>query len=156
MMDDREHKRLIRLLIASWFILLILFVVACFYGTFKLRDLRFQVAYIEKEEGPKGEPGEVGQSGLTVTGPQGLQGPQGPQGLPGEPGPIGAQGATGSQGPEGPPGPQGEQGPPGPEGPQGEQGPQGRTVFYRQNVLTGEEECRYADNTDWQPIEECQ
>lgn len=40
-------------------------------------------------------------------------------------------------------------------GTEGAQGRPGRVVFVRQNPETQEQECRYAGDDTWQPIEEC-
>lgn len=41
-------------------------------------------------------------------------------------------------------------------GAQGDRGSTGRTVFIRTNPETGKQECQYAGDETWQPIEECQ
>ncbi len=135
------------------------------WWSLSLGEVRNSLAGISLTPGPQGLQGETGQSlvgpqgvaGLTVQGPKGDKGDKGdtvvgPQGPPGADstvaGPAGADSTV-----PGPPGPKGETGE---QGPRGEQGAPGPTVFYRQHPLTGEEECRYAGNTDWQPIEDCE
>lgn len=157
-MDDQELKRLKRFLYVSWFLLLLVVAGAMVFASLKYGQIRDDLILVSKSEGPQGPIGEsgttgqVGRDGLSIVGPPGPEGPAGAAGVDGADGATieGPTGSEGAQGPQGEPGPQGEQGPP------GEQGPQGRTVFYRQNLITGAEECRFAGDEDWQPIEECE
>lgn len=41
-------------------------------------------------------------------------------------------------------------------GEEGARGPIGRTIFLRLNTLLGVEQCRYAGDDSWLPIEECE
>lgn len=95
-----------------------------------------------------------------INGDQGIQGPQGIQGIAGMKGDKGDRGDEGQPGqsiigPQGVQGPQGQQGAQGEKGETGEKGNDGKTIFTRTNPLTGDQECRYAGNTEWQPEEEC-
>jgi hypothetical protein len=84
------------------------------------------ITYTEGNTGSKGEKGDVGN--------QGVQGPQGLQGIQGQTGPSGANGQNGTD---------------------GVNGTNGKTVFTRQNPITGDYECRYAGDTVWQPESDC-
>lgn len=142
-MRNPDLNLLLRLLILSWVINFVLFMALSFYTNYKLRDLGLRIANIQKTEGRQGE--------------QGIQGPQGSQGIAGLT-VIGPQGSTGTQGLQGEQGPIGETGAAGPQGlqgPEGQQGPAGRTVLTRYNVDTGQYECRYSGDEEWQPIAEC-
>lgn len=146
-MNDKEYKRLRRLIVALWLLILFILIVISFWWSYSLKTLnkQFEARYIQLESKIQdARDGKDGLPGVSIIGPQGPQGIQGPKGDTGD---TGAQGVQGEVGPQGAIGPQ---------GPQGEQGPQGRSVFQRTNIITGEEECRFVGNDEWQPIEECQ
>lgn len=155
-MDDQEFKRLKRLLALSWFALLLVIIGLAFWGSYAIRNLRSDVRntppQIINKIGQNGLNGKNGRSVIGPIGEIGLQGPIGPQGVSGPSG-MSIQGQKGDTGDIGPMGPQGESGP---QGETGVQGPPGRTVYQRTNLLTGQEECRYAGDETWQPIGECQ
>lgn len=144
-MDDQDINRLKRLIAISWLLLLAVLVGLTFWASYQIRDLRTQLAARTPPQiiNKIGQNGKNGQDGLTVigaTGPQGAPGLQGVQGI------AGPKGDTGIMGPQGIQGQQGSQ---------GESGPAGKTLLVRQNPETGNEECRYAGDLAWQPIEDC-
>lgn len=44
---------------------------------------------------------------------------------------------------------------PAPKGDKGEQGDLGISTFVRKNILTNKYECRYADDSTWNPLDYC-
>lgn len=150
-MDDREYKRLKQLLVLSWMLLALIIIAIVFWTSYQVKRLDSVIAY--KEAQLRGDI-PVAVNGIDgSTGPQGLQGVAGRDGQDGQ---DGKDGTDGVQGPAGPQGPQGEKGEQGERGPEGPEGPVGRTVYLRTNLFTGKEECRYAGDDEWQPIEECE
>lgn len=154
-----NEERLARCVVYS--LLLILLLLSCMiaylivdYSTTKERVFNLE----NFAQNIKVHHGNDGKQGL-----QGIQGVEGVKGEKGDPGVKGDKGDTGQQGTSAPimPGPQGIQGERGEKGDVGEQGPQGlpgpagKTVFTRQNPLTGKYECRYAGDMEWQPESEC-
>ncbi len=118
-MDDKEYRRLKKLLVISWALLMAMLVFFVFWGSYQLKNLRSQVtaqdSAIKTVKSAPGPQGDKGLDGLSVVGPRGIQGLQGEKG---DQGVAGVQGQPGVsiQGPAGPTGPVGPQGRPGKNG----------------------------------------
>lgn len=149
---DKELQRLQRLIVVSWFLLLIVIIVLAFLGSYELKQLNRTIEIKQLQLEGKIPYVKDGKDGESIIGPAGdsIQGPKGDKGDAGAQGPMGPQGIQGIQGN------QGIQGETGPQGPQGEQGPAGQTIFMRYNIITGEEECRVAGRDEWVPASECE
>lgn len=133
-MDDQEYKRLKRFIVISWSILLVVVVGLAIWGSYEIKNLKEIVAQKPQsqivEKPIKGIDGKNGKDGISIIGPIG------PAGSRGERGKTGAAGKS-------------------VRGDKGEQGDAGRIVFVRANPITGDQECKYAGDDDWQPISEC-
>lgn len=152
MKDNREYKRLQRLILALWFFILMVCISLAFLFSFQVKKLNQELTLRQAQlEGkiPYVKDGKNGLAGESVVGPRGEQGTKGDKGD------TGSQGQQGVQGIQGVSGKDGADGKDGAVGPQGETGLAGRTVFQRTNLITGQEECRYSDSYEWQPIQEC-
>lgn len=164
-MNDLEYKRLKRLILWSWGLLLLVLVAIVVVGTAKLSQINNSIAILDTEQRAlKLIPGPVGKDGMSIVGPQGIQGAQGLQG---------ARGLTGQQGIQGPKGNDGasvtpEQiaaavitylqanppaaGPKGDQGTQGDPGVPGREIEMRADPSTKELEWRYVGTTIWRDL----
>lgn len=116
----------------------------------RLSHVRY-IVVVKPKSGETGKQGPIGLSSKGLQGEQGLSvvgatGAQGLQGIVGAasmiPGPMGATGQKGDTGSQGA------------QGAQGPAGPDGRVIIQRTNP-DGTQECKYAGDTTWQPIEEC-
>lgn len=154
-MDDREYKRLRRLVLRCFFISLFLIVIAVFSISYKLKSLNTQFAnqktqiikqtIVQKYQPSPGVNGLNGLNGSNgLAGVNGTNGSNGQNGLDITPNQIAS--AVSSY----------LQANPIPIGPQGQPGTPGRTVFLRLDPITGLEECQYLGDLVWQPITECQ
>lgn len=159
-MSDQELKRLKKLIVASWLLLMLALISLAFWVSIVIKGLNHTIDVKTAQLEGKIPYVQDGKDGASIQGSDGRDGRDGKDGRDGAkgdngkdsnvPGPVGPQGIAGPQGERG------EQGPQGPQGPQGEPGPPGRTVYQRQNPLTGQEECKYSDWDSWQPASECE
>lgn len=152
-MDEDERKRLVRFAILSWILLLVIVVGITFWGSYNIRSIRREISQIPASSESKiVETPVVGERGADGVG---IQGERGPKGDPGQsilsptptPVPFPIKGDQGEKG---------DKGDKGDTGDAGAQGPAGIAVYIRDNPDTGAKECRFAGDTDWQPILECQ
>lgn len=149
-MNDKErkdHKRLVRLLVAQFVAIVILLFVSASLLSNQIAQVR-SIALDAQGRVVIGPVGPAGQDGSSIIGPKGDTGLQGAQGVQGVQGIQGIQGVPGADGKDGADGAQGAQ------GIQGEPGAPGRVVYVRHE--RGQFECRYEGDDEWMPIEECQ
>lgn len=137
---EEEIRRLKRFLVVCMFIILILIMQIAFWTSYQLNDVH---KYIVKQPTIVAQRGETGRDS-TIPGPVGSMGVPGLNGSPGTPGSKGDKGDDGELGIKGAKGEKGDQGDP------------GVAVFIRNNPQTEAKECRYAGDSGWQPITECQ
>lgn len=101
-MDNREYKRLVRIILVQGFIILLLVGFLVVFGTLKFKDLQREIAKLgvtHTNQQLQGIQGLQGMSGIQgIPGINGVNGVNGKDGVPGATGPIGATGATGAQG----------------------------------------------------------
>jgi hypothetical protein len=143
-MEDEEYKRLKRIILVSWFLILLIIVAIVFLGSYQLRKLNSEI--------------DIRQAKIESLIPNvknGTDGLPGPMGLQGDTGPAGPKGDTGDQGPQGIQGEKGDKGDKGSKGPQGIPGVPGKTILLRVNPETGQEECRQIDWDFWTTLEDC-
>lgn len=157
-MNDKELKRLRRLLVFSWVLICILFLGLATLGSYQIAQLKSAIAGIPPVSIP-GKKGDKGEDGLIKT--ESIVSYLPP--LPGkDPTDEQVQKAVdnyfvahpvkdGRDGKDG----ESIKGDSGDEGPQGEPGIPGRILFVRQSVI-GLWECRYNGDTSWAPLVECQ
>lgn len=159
-MEDREYKRLRRLIIRSFMALLVILVAITFAGSYQLKYLKSQLAsksnrqvvqqtivqqmpptpeHLQLVEGPEGKKGDSvqGQPGESITGAAGENATADQIAV-----------AVANYLKTNPPAS-------GKDGEKGAMGAAGKVVFVNLNILTGLWECRYGTDLQWQPIEEC-
>jgi hypothetical protein len=153
-MDDKEYRRLRRLLVVCIVAICVLVVGIAIYGSVQISQLRSQVDSLNV---PTVVPrdGKDGLNGVTETITTQLPGKDGKDG----------QNATDSQvqkavdnflvanPPKG--GADGKDGKDGVDGQKGDPGAPGLVMFVRQNPF-GLWECKFGNDSGWSPIEECQ
>lgn len=153
-MDDPKYKRLVKLLVISWVSIVILIFVIFSLGSWQLsqvRDIASQ-SHVQAVQGPPGLNGVNGKTETIVTYTPGKDGQNATDEqvaaavdkyMAAHPVQNGKDGKDGTNGVDGQNGAQGNLGAP------------GLVVFLRQTLL-GNWECRYAGDTGWQPLTECQ
>lgn len=153
-MDDREYKRLRRLVLRCFFLSLVLIVLAVSWGSYKLKSLNAQFA---TQKTPIVKQITVNRY-QPVYGINGTNGQQGTNGAPG----AGSPGSNGQDGQNVTADQIAQavtaylQANPPKAGIRGPAGVPGAIVFIQTNPITGLLECRYGTDTIWQPISECQ
>lgn len=136
---DREFKRLKRLIIVSWGLLLLILISAVIYGSYELRKLKSEIAIIPTHTET------IIEKPALATQVEPLQGLQGPKGDPAPivPGPKGEAGSDGQPGPAGPVGKDGK------DGEDGKDAPPAREIELGKNAQ-GTTVWRYKGTDIWQ------
>lgn len=148
-MDDNRSKRIMRILILAWILILILCTVLAFLIAlaFNKTYKAIQVANTRISTLERMQPVVIGANQPTV----GQIGPPGPQGIPGEDGVDGKDSkSVNTIIQESIPGPIGPKGDTGKIGPQGMPGKSARELELRNNPITGDAEWRYIGDDEWQ------
>lgn len=154
-MEEREYKRLRRLVLRCFFVALLVIVVAIFAVSYKFKALNAQIAS-QKTQVIKQT---IVEKYTTLPAVNGLNGFDG---SPGKNGTAGTNGANGSNGQNVTPDQIAEavsdylKANPPEAGATGASGIPGRTALIRTDPITGILECQYFGDLAWQPISECQ
>lgn len=149
-MEDDELRRLKRIIIVSWTLIVIFTIGIVTWASWEVKDIRNQVANLPRLT-PTVINGRDGKDGLTPV--KGVDYFDGQNGLNGTNGKDSTSTTTVVEQPTyinvpvpGPQGADGSQGPP---------GASGKAVFIQQ-LPDGTLQCHYSGDTFWQPITECQ